>query len=506
MTDRAMTGHTDGSRRRRTLGAVLTVAALVWSVVPLGPAGASSNYELLSLAGVGFIDAWTNDDGSVDDADTNDVGDVNETFDAHGEASSDDPSAEGLNPPRYDKDVALCTATVRSADPSYVDVTVVSGYPGYVCTFAVTFENGTGVPAGVVPAVIVSDPGLDVSQITTPALPSLLGPGDQATGLFAVRIEESAPQDSTLTFSITLVISGEDAGCEPLTEADIPEEAILAGAILVNDSGLCTFFSHAKPGPCGPGWNADNPFAWHFVVNKTGGASGGTLTAVFLSEGKIMDELPDQITRNTLQFYVYTLTADTLVGAYVVLVDGDPTRAQLVLSHTCNDPDNGGHTSTSDLALVVSSDTDGGGTVSFTFVLANHGTAPVADVTVSRWLSEGLTVESVTATAGTFFSGDLWEIPFLGAGESAVLTITASADEPGVYEAIGEVVAGAGLDFDSVPGNGAVDEDDFARATARVLFGAPTEPGAGTWLLLGLLLVVLLAVVATNRRPAVLKR
>ncbi len=483
-------------RRVLPLSGVLLLAALslVW------PVGSTQATEPAPppLAGVSFIDAWTNDDGSVDDADTNDVGDVNETFDAHGEASSDDPSAEGLDPRRYDKDVALCTATVRSADPSYVDVTVVNGYPGYVCTFAVTFENGTAVPAGVVPAVIVNDPGLDVSQITAPALPSLLGPGDQATGLFAVRIEESAPQDSTLTFSITLVISGEDAGCEPLTEADIPP-----GVILVNDSGLCTYFVDAKPGPCGPG-DPDrvNRFAWHFVVNKTGGATGGTLTAVFLSAPDIVNSSPDQITRNTLQFYVYTPTADTLVGAYVVLVrgDGDATRAQLVLSHTCND------LSTSDLALVVSSDTDGGGAVSFTFVLANHGAAPAADVTVSRWLSEGLTVESVTATAGTFFSGNLWEIPFLGAGESAVLTITASADEPGVYEAIGEVVAAAGLDLDSVPGNGAVDEDDFARATARVLFGAPTGPGAGTWLLLGLLLVVLLAVVATNRRPAVLKR
>ncbi len=480
------------------LSGVLLLAALslVW------PVGSTQATEPAPppLAGVGFIDAWTNDGGSVDDADTNDVGDVNETFDAWGTDSSDDPSAEGLDLPRYDKDVALCSATVRGADPSYVDVTVVNGYPGYVCTFAVTFENGTAVPASVVPAVIAFDPGLDVSQITPLALPSLLGPGDQATGLFAVRIEESAPQDSTLTFSITLVISGEDAGCQPLTEADIPPGAILDGAVLVNDSGLCTFFFHAKPGPCGPGWNADNPFAWHFVVNKTGGATGGTLTAVFLSAPDIVDIDPDQITRNTLQFYVYTPTADTLVGAYVVLLDGDPTRAQLVLSHTCNDPN------TSDLALVVSSDTDGEGTVSFTFVLANHGAAPVADVTVSRWLSEGLTVESVTATAGTLSSGDLWEIPFLGASESAVLTIIASADEPGVYEAIGEVVAVAGLDFDSVPGNGAVDEDDFARATARVLFGAPTEPGAGTWLLLGLLLMVLLAVVATNRRPAVLKR
>jgi len=79
------------------------------------------------------------------------------------------------------------------------------------------------------------------------------------------------------------------------------------------------------------------------------------------------------------------------------------------------------------------------------------------------------------------------------------------ADEPGFYEATGEVVAAAGVDVDSVPGNGAVVEDDFARVTVRVASGAPIGPGAATWLLLGLLLTVLLALVATNHRPVVVE-
>ncbi len=203
----------------------LLIALLLAALFLAQPVGSAQTMEpaALTVAGVSFTDAWSNDDGVVNDAvsDTGDVGDVNVIFDAHGTDSSDDPSAEGLNPPKYDKDVALCSATVRDVDPTYIDVTVVDGYPGYVCTFAVTFSNDSGVLVDVAPAVILFDPGLTVNEITDPPLPVTLAPRETATGVFFVRVEEEAPQNDTLAFSITLVFSGEDAGCQSLTDDQI---------------------------------------------------------------------------------------------------------------------------------------------------------------------------------------------------------------------------------------------------------------------------------------------
>ncbi len=476
--------------RSGTLAAALLTGVLA-ALVPAAPVGATEPPGPPPLAGVGFTDAWTNDDGSVDGADTADIGDVNGLFDAHGPDSSDDPSAEGLDPPRYDKDVARCSAGVRDGDAGFVDVLVDPAYPGYVCTFVVTFENGTGVPATVAPAAIVYDAGLTVTELTAP--PGIVGPGETASGAYAVRIEQRAPQGATLAFSIVLGFTGDDpAECVPLTE--IPD-----GAVPINASGLCTYFFDGNPGDCGPEWNEDNPYAWHFVANKTRNLGEGRLTAVFLS-GLTIEEGPSQVNRNNQQFYLYTPTADTLVGAYVQFPTGDPSRAKLVLSHTCNEPIGGGHTGGADLGLsMIRTGTDDDLTA-VTITLANDGFATATDVVVAAQFPAAFEVVAVAVPRGTDVAADgAWHIPALGAGESLELTITGRLGD-GVHVVSAEVTGSGVADVDSRPGNGASAEDDYA---ALALSRSPTVPlpdgGAAAALVASLMLAV--AVYLLRRRP-----
>jgi hypothetical protein len=65
---------------------------------------------------------------------------------------------------------------------------------------------------------------------------------------------------------------------------------------------------------------------WHFVNNQTGGASGGTLTAVF-STGTIVDSTPDKVNKNVLHWTVFTPAGATLIDANTGTVPG-----KLVLS------------------------------------------------------------------------------------------------------------------------------------------------------------------------------
>jgi hypothetical protein len=276
-------------------------------------------------AGIGFTAAWTNDDGVVNEpSDASDLGTINPTYDGHGNTSSDDPAEPGLDPIRYDKDVARCTAAVARRHHDRVDVTVEPGYPGYVCTFTATITNDTRLAAGVEPAVVTSDPGILVEEISEPALPEVLPPGDSAEAIFSVQVLQAAPQRETLTFAIDLQIT-RDRACRALTDADIPE-----GAILINSEGLCTFFFPARSSDCGPRWSDDEPHAWKFVVDRFRGRSG-VLTAEFVSAGTVTIETPDRSRLGRLVYYVYTPAPDTLRGAYV-----EGLRAgRLYLAGTC---------------------------------------------------------------------------------------------------------------------------------------------------------------------------
>lgn len=311
----------------------ILVAVLLPFFLAAGPARASEP----PAGGFLVVDAWTNDDGVTDPGDPGDGGSSGPVFDAWGAGSSPDPTEPGWDPDRASKDVARCVATAAPGSSS--EVTVDIGYPGYVCTFAVVYLNTTESPVTVGLASVLHDPGLAVDVLVAPI--RTVPPGETVRFDAAVTVDQGAPMGEALSFQIVLTVAGE--GCVPLTPEDIPE-----GAVLVNDSGLCTYFYDAEPGACGPSWSEGAPFAWHLVVTRTGGATGGTLTGVFTDAGDVTTDTPSNVNRSVLHYHLYTPTDDTMVGAYVELDGGRPRRPILVLSHTCNDPDGFGHVPVSD--------------------------------------------------------------------------------------------------------------------------------------------------------------
>ena len=95
-----------------------------------------------------WIDTFTNDDGTIDDAakDPGDNGGGTNFDGIWGAASSNDPSAAGPNAPRYDKDVARCLAsspidTTGDGEKDSFRVMIENGYPSYTCTFWGVMQN-----------------------------------------------------------------------------------------------------------------------------------------------------------------------------------------------------------------------------------------------------------------------------------------------------------------------------------------------------------------------------
>jgi hypothetical protein len=183
---------------------VIVLAVIAGSVGMMAAPGAASDPGPALLAGVVFADAWTNDDGTVDQGDLGDTGLASPGYDAW-DSSSSDPVEPGIDPPRHDKDVAICTATVRPGDPEVVDVAIDQGYPGYVCTFATVVENATPIAVGVAVAAVESDPGLQVATVSP--LPEVLQPGAEGVSWSSVTVLQKAGQDQTLAFSLTILVS-----------------------------------------------------------------------------------------------------------------------------------------------------------------------------------------------------------------------------------------------------------------------------------------------------------
>lgn len=186
-------------RRSRRLWLVL-VGTITVAMLMIATPGAAHDAGPGPLVNVNFVGASTNDDGSGGDGDD---GGPPVMYDGWGPLSSADPSAPGPGAARYDKDVARCTATVRAADPQYVDVLIENGYPAYVCTFTVTVLNASGLPVSVFPAVLAADPQL-VLAAAAPQLPATLLPGGSGSAAFSLTVLQVAAQNSTYHATVTI--------------------------------------------------------------------------------------------------------------------------------------------------------------------------------------------------------------------------------------------------------------------------------------------------------------
>lgn len=96
-----------------------------------------------------FVNAFTDDDGVVDDA-SKDAGDDGggTDYDYWGPFSSDDPSEGGPNPARYNKDVGMCYVTTDE-DPQILHFYVENGYPCYWNTLWFEIMNTGTVPVNI---------------------------------------------------------------------------------------------------------------------------------------------------------------------------------------------------------------------------------------------------------------------------------------------------------------------------------------------------------------------
>ena len=112
-----------------------------------------------------------------------------------------------------------------------------------------------------------------------------------------------------------------------------------------------------------------------------------------------------------------------------------------------------------------------GQVVTFTVTLANDGPDDATGVVVADTLPAGLAfVAARPATGGFDDASGVWAVGSLAAGSSTTLEVDARVEVAGTLVNLAEVTAADQVDSDSVPGNGAVGEDD--RATAAV---APQE-------------------------------
>jgi len=141
-----------------------------------------------------------------------------------------------------------------------------------------------------------------------------------------------------------------------------------------------------------------------------------------------------------------TVNAPTTAGA----LPATQTNTATVTGADEPDPNPGNNTGTAtltplyaDLAVTKTVDNpqpDVSDTITYTVTLTNNGTATATGVEVTDALPANVTFVSATPQSGTTFTptptvsptGGVWAVPTIAPGASLILTITATADKPGV--------------------------------------------------------------------------
>ena len=123
-----------------------------------------------------------------------------------------------------------------------------------------------------------------------------------------------------------------------------------------------------------------------------------------------------------------------------------------------------------DLSLVKTVDNPApsvGEEVTFTLSLANSGPSATASIAVRDVIAPDSLVEivRVETTGSASYSDTLWSVGHLPDGGTATLRVTVRLVGAGTLTNTAEVIASTLPDPDSGLGNGASDEDDFARVT-----------------------------------------
>lgn len=219
-------------RRLLTKGWLLFMLVIVaLSVVGIGYTLWNKQQIIQGVVNLDDIDvvkvkAFTNDNNTVDDA-SKDADDIGQCVHPDGtvEATSCDPkdvpAGDGTTP-RYDKDIATCTAEVDVASTGQkVNFHVFDGYPSYHCTLWFDDFGKGSVPAALQRIKLDGEvicPGewydVDADQdgnadanvmVTAPELGTQLDQGDTVQGQVNVHVKEGAPQGKAIAFHVYLV-------------------------------------------------------------------------------------------------------------------------------------------------------------------------------------------------------------------------------------------------------------------------------------------------------------
>lgn len=121
-------------------------------------------------------------------------------------ASTNDPP--GSIDPGKEKDVGSCTAEVVKESwcgkSNLVKVLVSNAYPSYECEIDVTIEKGGTIPECIKSVTIDSPPELTVEELSHLAGTYLDRCGEKAKGKFRVHVEQSAKQDASYEFTVSI--------------------------------------------------------------------------------------------------------------------------------------------------------------------------------------------------------------------------------------------------------------------------------------------------------------
>lgn len=107
-----------------------------------------------------------------------------------------------------------------------------------------------------------------------------------------------------------------------------------------------------------------------------------------------------------------------------------------------------------------------GENVTYRLTLQNAGPSTATGIRVRDLLPTGTAFVSSLASSGSYVaSTGIWTPASLAANATATLTLVARVTAPGVVLNVAEVIAADQPDVDSIPGNGAVEEDDLASVS-----------------------------------------
>jgi len=189
---------------RGKVGTIFVLCMLAFAGIGIGYAYWVETLTVSASVGTGnldaqFTNAFTDDDGTVDDA-TLDYGDDGKDPAECGPSSESDPID------RYEYDVATSSASISEEDPHTATITVATSYPGYYTTAWLVIKNTGSIPAKISDVSVENVPSaLSVSIVDNPE-GETIEPGETTLLGICVQVTDAADEGTSYSFSVTVIV------------------------------------------------------------------------------------------------------------------------------------------------------------------------------------------------------------------------------------------------------------------------------------------------------------